>query len=175
MDGKIFKLKDFRSGETAPPFHPWCRGDTVPYFDDDVGARAARDNDGKTYYVPQDMKYPEWKQTFVENGSKDGLEVKSYEDQTTYERKGLKNDEKSGIIQDDFPVDTNSAIYKALGEPLYTQIHEIAKNAPDLERAIWGKMESRLTVVSATSKRHPCCHRTNGIEMDVAHSAKGST
>ena len=36
----------------------------MPAFDDDFddpGERAARDADGKTYYVPDDMKYPEWK------------------------------------------------------------------------------------------------------------------
>lgn len=69
MDGKHFPMKDYEPGVTAPPFHPWCRSVTVPYFDDDfdVGERAARDEDGKTYYVPADMTYPEWKKSFVED------------------------------------------------------------------------------------------------------------
>ena len=25
MDGKVFKMSDYRPGSTAPPFHPWCR------------------------------------------------------------------------------------------------------------------------------------------------------
>lgn len=74
MDGKHFPMKDYEPGVTAPPFHPWCRSVTVPYFDDDfdVGERAARDEDGETYYVPADMTYPEWKQSFVD-GETDGL------------------------------------------------------------------------------------------------------
>ena len=35
MDGKHFPMKDYEPGVTAPPFHPWCRSVTVPYFDDD--------------------------------------------------------------------------------------------------------------------------------------------
>ena len=78
MDGKHFPMKDYEPGVTAPPFHPWCRSVTVPYFDDDfdVGERAARDEDGETYYVPADMTYKEWDKAFVQ-GDKSGLkEVK---------------------------------------------------------------------------------------------------
>lgn len=75
MDGKVFSMKDYESGVTAPPFHVWCRSCTVPYFRDNfgqIGERAARGEDGKTYYVPADMTYSEWKKTFAEGGSKQG-------------------------------------------------------------------------------------------------------
>lgn len=67
MDGKHFPMKDFQPGVTAPPFHVWCRSCTVPYFDDEwsIGERVARGSDGKTYFVPDSMKYPEWKKSFV--------------------------------------------------------------------------------------------------------------
>lgn len=71
MDGKHFPMKDYQPGTTAPPFHVYCRSVTVPYFDDEWshdGQRAARDSDdGKTYYVPEDMTYPEWKEKYVDN------------------------------------------------------------------------------------------------------------
>lgn len=72
MDGSHFPMKDYEPGTTAPPFHPNCRTVTVPYFNDEwsAGERAARDEDGKTYYVSSDMKYPEWKKAFVDGGSK---------------------------------------------------------------------------------------------------------
>ena len=76
MDGKHFKMSEWEVGITAPPFHVWCRTVTVPYFEDDyglVGERAARGEDGKTYYVPEDMKYEEWKKTFVAGGGKTDL------------------------------------------------------------------------------------------------------
>ena len=73
MDGKHFPMKDYEPGVTAPPFHPWCRSVTVPYFDDDfdVGERAARNEDGETYYVPADMTYKEWQRSFVEGDESD--------------------------------------------------------------------------------------------------------
>lgn len=78
MDGKVFPMKDFEPGITAPPFHVFCRSTTVPHFDENfgqVGKRAARDEKtGKTYYVPADMTYKEWKESFVEGGDKSGLQ-----------------------------------------------------------------------------------------------------
>lgn len=65
MDGVVQDMKDFEPGVTAPPFHPWCRSTTVPYFDDDFGERAARGADGKTYYVPSNMTYKEWASEYV--------------------------------------------------------------------------------------------------------------
>lgn len=79
LDGKVFPMKDFQPGVTAPPFHVWCRSTTVPHFDEnfgDIGERAARDEEtGKTYYIPDDMNYEEWKQTFVDGGDKSGFDV----------------------------------------------------------------------------------------------------
>lgn len=76
LDGKVFDMRDYEVGVTAPPFHPWCRTVTAPYFEDNYGERAARDAVGNVYYVPANMKYPEWKKKFVEGGSKKGLEPK---------------------------------------------------------------------------------------------------
>jgi hypothetical protein len=74
MDGEHFDMKDYEPGVTAPPFHPWCRSVTCPYFDYDfgsVGERAARDEEsGKTYYVPANTTYHKWKEAFVDGGSK---------------------------------------------------------------------------------------------------------
>lgn len=77
LDGKHFPMKDYQPGVTAPPFHVWCRSTTVPFFDDEwaTGERVARGEDGKTYYVPESMKYDEWKKSFVDGDSKDGLNI----------------------------------------------------------------------------------------------------
>lgn len=74
MDGKVFDMSDYKVGITTPPFHVYCRSCTAPYFDDDYSERAARDADGKTYYVPSDMKYPEWKESFIDGGPKNDLQ-----------------------------------------------------------------------------------------------------
>lgn len=78
LDGKHFPMKDYQPGVTAPPFHVYCRSTTVPYFDEqfDIGERAARDEaTGKTYYIPDDMNYQEWKENFVDGGDKSGFDV----------------------------------------------------------------------------------------------------
>lgn len=94
MDGKVFDLNDYEVGVSAPPFHPHCRTVIVPAFDDDfdIGERAARDADGKTYYVPDDITYPEWKKAFVDG---------EHEGYTEFTKEGKKHFEKknsSGII-----------------------------------------------------------------------------
>ena len=56
-------MSEYAIGLTAPPFHPWCRGTTAPYFDDmdDIAERWARDPEtGETYTVPGNMTYKQW-------------------------------------------------------------------------------------------------------------------
>ncbi|HBH0467210.1 TPA: minor capsid protein [Clostridioides difficile] len=70
LDGKVFDMKDYQVGVTAPPFHCRCRTTTAPWFEDEEGYRAAKGEDGKTYYVPSSMKYNEWYEKYVKNNSK---------------------------------------------------------------------------------------------------------
>lgn len=68
LDGKVFDMADYDAGVTAPPFHPWCRTCTAPYFEDmaDLGERIARDPDtGMIYEVPRSLTYSQWKQRFT--------------------------------------------------------------------------------------------------------------
>lgn len=79
MDGKVFPMKDYEPGVTAPPFHVWCRSCTVPYFRENfgqIGERAARGEDGKTYYLPEDMKYDDWKKSFANDDKSNLKEIK---------------------------------------------------------------------------------------------------
>ncbi|MCR1515735.1 minor capsid protein [Clostridioides difficile] len=70
LDGKVFDMKDYQVGITAPPFHCRCRTTTAPFFSDEEGYRAARDENGKTYYVPVSMKYKEWYEKYVNKNIK---------------------------------------------------------------------------------------------------------
>ena len=77
MDGQHFPMSDYEIGVTVPPFHPWCRGCTCPYVNDEFTAdseRIARAADGMQYYVPSDTSYQEWKAAFVD-GDKSGFDV----------------------------------------------------------------------------------------------------
>lgn len=68
MDGKVFPEELREPGVTCNPFHVGCRSTTCPYFGDEFTEgemRAARGEDGKVYYAPADMHYPEWHEKFV--------------------------------------------------------------------------------------------------------------
>lgn len=78
LDGKVFKMSDYQVGLTAPPFHPWCRCCTAPYFEDmeGLGERWTRNPDGTTKKVPANTTFAQWRQSFVQ-GPTPGLQVPS--------------------------------------------------------------------------------------------------
>lgn len=97
LDGRVFKMSDYKPGVTAPPFHVYCRSTTAPHFKEnfDAGERAARGADGKTYYVPDDVTYSEWKKAFV-GGDKSGFaEVQKNHFSRTEKRGTIKPKEQS--------------------------------------------------------------------------------
>ena len=72
LDGEHAPMSEYKEGITAPPFHPWCRCTTVPYFEDmkGIGERWMRNPEtGKGDYVPSDMTYEEWKSIYVDKTS----------------------------------------------------------------------------------------------------------
>lgn len=123
MDGKHFPMSDFQIGETAPPFHPNCRCCSAPYFDDDfgkTGERAARDSEtGKTYYVPADMTYKEWRDSLVEDKDSN-VKVDDYEG---LERKIKKKYDEITRIKP-------SVTLRDLGGEYRNEINSLIESAP---------------------------------------------
>lgn len=75
MDGKVIKVAEAVSGVNYPPMHPGCRSTTTIYEEDQEGTRVARGADGKIYKVDRKMKYPEWKEKYVNDAAtKEDLE-----------------------------------------------------------------------------------------------------
>lgn len=70
MDGKVFYLQEREYGVNIPPLHPNCRstiaGSLYGPNKAKTGTRAARDEGGKTVYVPADMTYEDWKSVYVD-------------------------------------------------------------------------------------------------------------
>lgn len=76
QDGKVYTMKEYETGVTAPPFHNYCRTTTAPYFDKDydiTDTRIARGEDGKTYHVPDNVKYKDWYNKYVKNDLKETI------------------------------------------------------------------------------------------------------
>lgn len=130
LDGQVFDMKDFQAGVTAPPFHPWCRSTTVPYFEDNFTERAARDAKGNTYYVPSTMKYADWKESFVDGGSK----------------VDLKNAEISDIIK----MGNVEALRDAIFNKNKSFLNETQQN--ELQTILNGMDEEQLTLYDKLSE-----------------------
>lgn len=63
MDQKVFDMKDYEIGVTAPLFHVRCRTGTAPYFDDEFAesdVRASRAEEGDVRYISGNMDYNKW-------------------------------------------------------------------------------------------------------------------
>ena len=60
LDGEIFKLVDRKVGVNASPLHPMCRCTELPYVEDNISTRFARDAKGKGIEIPSSMTYKEW-------------------------------------------------------------------------------------------------------------------
>ena len=158
MDGKVFNRSDYQIGVTAPPFHVYCRTTTVPYFEDDeVGKRAARNPEGKYYTVPEDMTYREWEKTFVEGGSKEGLEP------VTPETALLVINEASNL-------------FKNYGSEHYQAMHmALLENGDEDLTRVWAQNEAELVVNSTNYKKGAHFSSSEGgIKIDLEKDVKGS-
>jgi hypothetical protein len=143
-------MKDFQAGVTAPPFHVWCRSCTCPWFEDDIeGERAARSEDGKTYYVPANMKYQDWKDYFVDKvkDPADWLKTTSVEDVVIETLKDkiqkVKDDiaTNGGVITEDHIKEAGKAVQDeilAVKKPLKTKWDEAQAeyDASDIKKRI---------------------------------------
>lgn len=155
LDGTVIPLSQYEPGVTVPPFHPNCRGTTCPYYDDMDGERAARNAEGKVYYVPANMNYQAWKAAFVNGGAKTGLTVATVSAMATAAR------------------DYNTEFGKKFGKDHYDQIRDRvdACSSPDLQ-AVWNKYETQITVAKADHKGGAYCSGKN-IFVNIEADAKG--
>lgn len=173
MDGQHFPMKDFEAGVTAPPFHVNCRTTTCPYFNDEFslgGERAARGEDGEVYYVPADMKYPEWKEAFVDGGSKEEFVVledyakppEPLEPKVEIDKNVFKSEEKSTLDivpgQNDFSVDvTDEYVSKAtpgVGKIIYDSDYDVTANKKEVKVAQWlyDNMGGEISLLTAINE-----------------------
>ena len=94
QDGKVYDVDKATVGVNYPPFHPFCRTTTVPYYEDNDyldDTRMARDPvTSKPYEVPANMTYKEWYDKYIENNPEALLAEKKwknrYADKKQYEK-----------------------------------------------------------------------------------------
>ena len=60
LDGEIFKLSERTVGVNASPLHPMCRCTELPWVEDNISTRFARNEKGKGIEIPSNMTFKEW-------------------------------------------------------------------------------------------------------------------
>lgn len=112
MDSKVFDMKDYQVGVTAPPFHVNCRTVTAPHYDKldgDINLRASRTEDDD--YELVDVKdYHDWYENYVEkssqkaysksDGTKTNLETKNKSDIIKLRNNLIDKEIKENVLKD---------------------------------------------------------------------------
>ena len=127
LDGEVFNVADAVPGENYPPLHAWCRSTTIAYFgDEDTGTRVARDKDSKTYKVPSDMTYDEWKEKYV-------ADAISKSDKEQFEKyKAIIPDLSNKTLEEFYNIKYNDSEYWSFIKLDYSRRNELVQN-PELK------------------------------------------
>lgn len=159
FDGTVIPISQYEPGVTVPPFHPNCRGTTAPAIDEKyAGERAARNDDGEQiYYVPANMKYPDWKATFVNGAPKVGLVAVGASAATVQSR------------------DYSGEFGTKFGKDHYDQIRDRVDNCGDSNlQKVWNHYENQVKIAEAHNKGGAYCSGNN-IYVNIDVNAKGSS
>nr|DAV05451.1 MAG TPA: minor capsid protein [Caudoviricetes sp.] len=115
MDSKVFDMKDYQVGVTAPPFHSNCRTVTAPYYDKiegDTNLRASRTEDDD--YELVDVKdYQDWYDNYVEKKNKSSI-IKENIPLTLEKFKGHSKKWKNEVIDKILTEDEQNLIRKKI-------------------------------------------------------------
>ena len=65
LDNQVIKIDDAKAGVNLPPMHPNCRSTTIMHdAEEPLKERIAKDENGKSIYVPGNMSYSQWLQKY---------------------------------------------------------------------------------------------------------------
>ena len=137
LDNKVFCVKDRKPGKNYPPLHPNDRCTTVAEFDDDTIdglQRRARDENGNTILVQQNMNYSQWYDKYVdkEEGLLDNIFNKCNKDQlkdVSNQKMSIINNAFSNKNIKDIALETNIKSIKVGGNKSYHQKGNIVLKA----------------------------------------------
>ena len=170
LDGNLIAMEDAEIGVTLPIFHPNCRCTTAPNRSKEmegIGERAARGEDGDTYYVPPDTTYEKWKKQLEDAAQSVGQPpimkpantlkpasnpqdqaIIAIGDQTNISYDGLRGGPESDTMfsQGDYPAPTGG----------------------------YDKLQPRATDVTAKIQQAEDVIRSNDFETAIVFDAKGN-
>lgn len=168
MDGKVFNMSEWEVGVTAPPFHVFCRSTTIPYFDDDFGLegkRAVKGEDGKTYYVPADMSYKEWKEKFVVKNAKSDMIKPTMKDITNEWKKVSHKNMKE--VKDLTEYEVNGVVYKIDGKHVLLDYSKYEKEVANIFANEYGREVNMIPRISYPQGVSTADYLVNGVRYDL--------
>lgn len=165
MDHQVVPVNRMEPGVSVPPFHPNCRCTTAPVdeFADEFDTRVARKEDGETYEIPSNMSYEEWKEKFVDGGSKEGLEP------LTVPETEPKEPEKDRVPAKDLL----GASIEGYTPEQQEELKAFIDRAPEHVRALYAKYASELKPPKA-EKKGKAYHSFGNVHLDLGSAASGS-
>lgn len=183
MDGKHFPMSEYKIGVTAPPFHPWCRTCTAPYFDDweELGGapmRAARDENGQGYeLVPADLTYKEWEKRFVKiEQPYQGIRILKSGDTTVSESVWKQVNAAIDRLEQDFPTILRSVqqiSFGSMSDAIGLDSFSVSRNGEIRHTVTFQQNmfsdEDALLKALKLDYQNGISYNTNRIESLVAH------
>ena len=171
MDGQHFPMSEFKPGITAPPFHPYCRTCTCPYFNDEFtekDIRSARNEEGEVYHVPADMKYEEWKKKYVKNlkGTKKDDKVEPIMKDITDEWKKVSHGNVKKV-KDLTEYEVNGTVYKVDGRHVVLDYSQYEKEVADILANKYGREVNMIPRISYPQGISTADYLINGVRYDL--------
>lgn len=183
MDGKHFPMSQYEVGVTAPPFHNFCRGTTVPYFNDEFTVkemRAARDENGDTYCTNV-KNYKEWKAKCIKEGKTDYIDNNTRKMYENYKSVLGENNigtlaefaemvYNKGEVWEDFKAYKNSIVSGELTSLANYNLYR--KTSKDIDNKLVGVTTSNKIYITEKSKHFVSRvigsieQRRNGVSVD---------
>ncbi|MFC2476110.1 MAG: minor capsid protein [Catonella sp.] len=171
MDGQHFPMSEFKPGITAPPFHPYCRTCTCPYFNDEFtekDIRTARNEEGEVYHIPADMKYEEWKKKYVKNlkGTKKDDKVEPVMKDITDEWKKVSHGNVKKV-KDLTEYEVNGTVYKVDGRHVVLDYSQYEKEVADILANKYGREVNMIPRISYPQGISTADYLINGVRYDL--------
>lgn len=101
LDNQVFKIDDAKAGVNLPPMHPNCRSTTIMHdAEEPLKERIAKDENGKSIYVPGNMSYSQWLQKYHPELVDKDDSVKSFPIKSSSEIRFERTDGSKAISSD---------------------------------------------------------------------------
>ena len=152
-DGKIYKVKERKTGDNCPPLHPWCRSTVMGIISEALLSKLNRDaldpETGKRIKVPLSMTYAEWHKKYVKGRGQDMAEKEKQPQSRNFTREQYDRYRNRGVGPDSY-----EEFIKLKGDPEewaklqaeYRKAKEVPKKSKK-KKAVQPKAEGKVTEV----------------------------